>query len=650
MMLSRSCKTSRILHQTFKPTYNQSLITTSRQFSNSTFLKQKFKINKSYSSKNQLPQLLITGSLTGILLIWFNLNHSSSVVKNEESQKLFDQDDSRDVNKAQRSKLNETYPDGHVFIWGSNRNGIAAPGSDTEIVKKPIPLPFFQEEALRDLVLHEKYAVAVDSRGDLYQWGSGIHLDQDSKPNKILSDYDIKQIACTPYKIYALSKSGKVYIIPSGIEENRSSDKSIKTSQSNTSWWPWWLGGSNNFKPQPVCLNIDSQENQLSWREKFTSISAGDHHLLALTSKGRTFASPVDLQANSHGQLGLKQVKLNSIAKSSCIVPLSPLVINDTVSKPMNQVTPKLPWLPDDSSKKNIKPEVTSSKVDSLESTISSLGIQPEKDIHFCTTLHEVPSLRQLNVVEAACGSSHSLIRTSTGDVLAYGSNVYGQLAAGPSLLFPALPAPTEVDIPRSRDYSTKCIGLAAGGDTSYLVTEREDVQHHKRTIEVLAAGHGQYGGVGNGQWNHQASPVKVKTISGLIEWSETDQTVFPIGIHQLSTGRTHVAAVLDNAVSSDGTNFGRDVFLWGHNVDYQLGNRKRANLAIPQHILPLPKSKKDDHPSKPNLLEIESGADSPMPHHRLQLSSKKKIGKKDAEEAVVAGWDTTAVYWRLIQ
>lgn len=642
--MSISCrihKTSKTLSQTFTKPYNHTLIRNSRQFSTQTFLNQRS------ISKSRLPELIFTGTLTGILLVCLHLNNTNPIV-NEEI-KVIDEHDSRQTDK-QSTKSNIAYPEGNVFIWGSNRNGIAAPGSDTEIVKKPIPLPFFQEEALRDLVLHEKYAVAVDSRGDLYQWGSEILPAQTSKPKNILSNHDIKQIACTSHKIYALSKSGKVYILPSGIEET----SSITTNQTSTSWWPWWLGGSSNSNSKLVCLNLDPKEPQFSWREKFTSISAGDHHLLALTSKGRTFASPVDLHANSHGQLGVKQVKLNTTSKQACVVPLSPLAINnstgDAMHKPINQLTPQLPWLPEDPLKKTIKPELTIPKANPLESRISELGLKPEKDINFCTTLHEIPALRQLNIVEVACGSSHSLVRTSTGDVLAYGSNVYGQLAAGASLLFPALPAPTEVDMPRSRDYSTKCIGLAAAGDTSYIVTEKEDVKVHRRSIEVLAAGYGQFGGIGNGQWNHQASPVKVKTISGLIEWSEKNQTVFPIGIHQLSTGRTHVAAVLDNAVSSDGTDFGRDVFLWGHNADYQLGNRKRANLAIPQHISPLPKFKNHETQSKGITSEMESGTSSPMPHHRLQLTPRKKIARKDAEEAVVAGWDTTAVYWRLIQ
>ena len=90
-----------------------------------------------------------------------------------------------------------------------------------------------------------------------------------------------------------------------------------------------------------------------------------------------------------------------------------------------------------------------------------------------------------------------------------------------------------------------------------------------RKGIDVLACGMGSWGGIGNGQWNHQGSPTKVKTISGLMECecvifprvdvvadvgagNERAQAVLPIPIHDLSIGRSHAVAVLDNAVTID--------------------------------------------------------------------------------------------------
>lgn len=85
-----------------------------------------------------------------------------------------------------------------VWVWGSNRsaycrtefpaigkltpcprrnNTLLPPGSGTPIqnmLKTARPTPYIPKATpLRDLVLAEKYAAAVDARGDLWLWGNG---------------------------------------------------------------------------------------------------------------------------------------------------------------------------------------------------------------------------------------------------------------------------------------------------------------------------------------------------------------------------------------------------------------------------------------------------------------------------------------------
>ena len=83
---------------------------------------------------------------------------------------------------------------------------------------------------------------------------------------------------------------------------------------------------------------------------------------------------------------------------------------------------------------------------------------------------------------------------------------------------------------------------------------------------DVLAAGSGIYGGIGNGQYFSTGIPVKVKTISGLQEWNEGNQTVEAMPIHDISVNSTHAAVVLSNATHDPYTkqSFGNDVFLFG--------------------------------------------------------------------------------------
>lgn len=105
---------------------------------------------------------------------------------------------------------------------------------------------------------------------------------------------------------------------------------------------------------------------------------------------------------------------------------------------------------------------------------------------------------------------------------------------------------------------------MAAGGNLSYFVILREDISDGRKTIDLLATGNGQHGGIGNGSYAHSPSPIRVKTISGLLEWSDLSQSIEPIPIKSVSVGAKHIAIVLDNAVEQPGGIFyGRDVFVW---------------------------------------------------------------------------------------
>lgn len=148
-------------------------------------------------------------------------------------------------------------------------------------------------------------------------------------------------------------------------------------------------------------------------------------------------------------------------------------------------------------------------------------------------------------------------------------------------------------------------------------------------------------------------TPTKVKTVSGLSEFDESIQSVRGIGIEDVSVNSTHVAVVLADSVQDpiSKITFGNDVFLFGHNADYQLGTGKRSNLAIPQHIPPLPytlteevkglmEAKKNSGGNKEEE-SLDSGSLTHMPHNRLQLAPKK--GK--LEEKIVCGCESILVF-----
>ena len=117
------------------------------------------------------------------------------------------------------------------------------------------------------------------------------------------------------------------------------------------------------------------------------------------------------------------------------------------------------------------------------------------------------------------------------------------------------------------------CLNIKAGGDNSFFITMRRDaIAINQRgsgdgyKIDVLAAGKGQWGTLGNAMWSQVAAmPVRVKTVSSLMEYSEITGRTHPVDIHSLSVGRPgHVTLVLDTVDPGGHAAFGRDVMVWG--------------------------------------------------------------------------------------
>lgn len=133
---------------------------------------------------------------------------------------------------------------------------------------------------------------------------------------------------------------------------------------------------------------------------RFVSISVGEHHLLALTSSGRTFAHPLSHKANSHGQLGLRHLEFSTGGVSRTI-DLIPDVVKDPHA--LSGSRARAPF------HRQIAPDV----------------VQP-KDLEGCNLLFEVPALGGVRISQIATGSRTSFARTSDGRVLGWGANEFG--------------------------------------------------------------------------------------------------------------------------------------------------------------------------------------------------------------------------------
>ncbi|KAI6036529.1 regulator of chromosome condensation 1/beta-lactamase-inhibitor protein II, partial [Pisolithus microcarpus] len=396
---------------------------------------------------------------------------------------------------------------------------------------------WLENVALRDLALHERHAACVDARGDVYQWGDGFFSSafylrtrgKETKADFIRQGtsccedlFDIVRVRVTDSKVYALSASGKIYVFAAneGLQ---------KPKHRGSSWWGFdWLWRGRT--------DIDFVElfprEKLKWREHFTNITTGRDHVVALTSAGRVFSHPVNMNANSHGQLGLRKVDLLAPSGS-----------------------------PSDGSSGRMAVELN-------PKAIADPYAKSSQTIRFCDSLFEIPALK--------AGGRSTYVNTDAGRVLGWGANEFGQLGLGNGIVLDAVTIPTEVILTRNLplDVKSKCLG---SGDLTFFVAERigSDASRH---IDVLSCGNGQWGGLGaNLYTTGQANPVRVKN------YDERTQSLAPIVPEAISVSPTGHALLTLDTLSRAGPGFtGRDLLVWGLNYDFQLGTGKRKSLPAP--------------------------------------------------------------------
>jgi alpha-tubulin suppressor-like RCC1 family protein len=146
-------------------------------------------------------------------------------------------------------------------------------------------------------------------------------------------------------------------------------------------------------------------------------------------------------------------------------------------------------------------------------------------------------------VTAIAGGSYHSLALTSGGQVLAWGSNYYGEL--GNSTITNSS-TPVQVSLPSG----TTVIAIAAGGFHSLALTA---------SGQVLAWGHNSSGELGNGTTTNSNTPVQVSLPSGTT-------------VTAIAAGSYHSLALTSTG----------QVLAWGYNGSGQLGNGTTNSSSTP--------------------------------------------------------------------
>jgi len=210
-------------------------------------------------------------------------------------------------------------------------------------------------------------------------------------------------------------------------------------------------------------------------------------------------------------------------------------------------------------------------------------------------------------VTAVSGGGDHSLAQTSTGQVLAWGLNVQGQLGNGTTI---NTSTPTAVSLPPG----TTITAIAAGGHFSLALTS---------TGQVFSWGDNTWGQLGNGTTTSSSTPVAVSlpcspiiciplvTITAIsagfyhalaltsagqvLAWGSNDhgqlgngtttttgcQCISTPGPVSLASGTT-VTAIAGGGRHSLGLTSTGQVLGWGYNADGELGNGTTTDSNVP--------------------------------------------------------------------
>lgn len=506
------------------------------------------------------------------------------MIEKPKKTKGLSKEENRDVISSQHLQVKKSWENPGVYAWGSNSGRVAAPDSDEALIKQPRRIPFFDGLLLRDIKLDRDFGAAITEKGDLLQWGIGFATDV-REPTPTLKGKDLTAITISRDKIIALASNGKVYSLPVSHEDQVKGTKPMESS-----WMPFWSSRAN------ISYRLLQPQN-MGWGERVSLISSGLEHVLLLTSSGRLFsaASSSD-EFPSRGEMGV----------------------------------PGLSW--------NTRPPGPYD--------------QP----------HEITTLRGFEIVDIATGDFHSLALDKEGRAFAFGDNSSGQLGFDPSGESPYIDAPSLLPISRlysGTNLSPRVTSVSAGGSNSFFTVDATRVAQPgeasaaqiglgRITADTWASGQGILGTLGTGRWTHmQGTPTKIKALSGLFEFDESNSTVIPIRLKRLSVGSTHASATMDNVThvkagtssstdSRNDTNWGADVLWWGGNENYQLGMGRRNNLALPAYLAPLDAA-------------AEKAVGKRREEHRFQITPRHKVdinGRKvSMEQRVECGRMLSAVY-----
>jgi hypothetical protein len=252
------------------------------------------------------------------------------------------------------------------------------------------------------------------------QWGACFDDDKATgEPRVTLAGYNVDTLACTANKIFALTRSGAVYVFPAQY-------RPVPPSETR----PWYARLFGPAEPGVRLVRLEP-DVPLERGERFVDIDSGEHHVVARTSSGRTFAVPADRHANDHGQLGVRKVELSD-GRVTSLEPDDNLTRRTLAEKPAWSTPPTSPHLLE--SDLPLPPGMRRPVAATPKKKTQEEEVQGEEvlsgvdwdDVACCTKLHEILSLKGIKISEIRAGDKHTVALAENGRVLGWGDNSFG--------------------------------------------------------------------------------------------------------------------------------------------------------------------------------------------------------------------------------
>ncbi|KAI9218667.1 regulator of chromosome condensation 1/beta-lactamase-inhibitor protein II [Blastocladiella britannica] len=429
-----------------------------------------------------------------------------------------------------------------VALVTGNANGATAP---TPLVKYPRRLRVLDDVKFRDVVIGANSIAAIDADGNVLQWGIGHSDSKGDAPKKSIVDADAVKVGLANDKLLVLTRSGALHVLPLSARDQAAH---IAAAPTGGRRWYWPFGTTGAGIAAFPALAIPG--------ESIADMAVAPDHVVAIGSRtGQVYSAAFSAQGAASGALG----RGLSDAESQAVSAGSPPVDERAASLPAwaQPVTPI-----------------------------------PIKNMPVATIeLRQVQGLAA-PVARVAAGRGHSLALLTDGRAFSWGSNSHGQLGLGDwSRSNQVVSTPTEIRLPNRRGPVTQ---IAACGDATLLATTTTtntatttaaaaaNTNSTVTTHEVWAMGNGLPGTLGNGLFTHvQPSPVRVRNVSGMVEYSEAARAVVGGAPRSMVLAPTHAACILGMAPAT--------VYTWGSGAEYATGNGRRGYVAVPTPATPLP-------------------------------------------------------------